>query len=149
MTRSLDDFDPYEHYVVQRYLHKPFLIDKLKFDLRIYILLSGVDPLRIFFYKEGLCRLATCEYRSPNQNNIGNLYMHLTNYAINKSASNYIQNQGSEKDEVGHKRSLTFALKYIEQMGHDSKKVMSDIKDIIIKTICTVQPQLAHTYRSC
>ena len=50
---------------------------------------------------------------------------------------------------MGHKRSLTFALKYIEQMGHDSQQVLRDIKDIIIKTICTVQPQLAHTYRSC
>ena len=41
---------------------------------------------------------------------------------------------------MGHKRSLTFALKYIEQMGHDSARVMHDIKDTIIKTICTVQP---------
>lgn len=149
LTRNLEDFDPYEHYVVQRYLHKPFLIDKLKFDLRIYILLSGVDPLRIFFYKEGLCRLATCEYRSPNQNNLDNLYMHLTNYAINKFSSNFIANEGSEKDDVGHKRSLTFALRYIDQMGHDSKRVLHDIKATIIKTICTVQPMLAHTYRSC
>ena len=97
-----------------------------------------MDPLRIHFYKEGLCRLATCEYRSPNQGNLDNLYMHLTNYAINKSASNYIMNKGSEKDEVGHKRSLTFALKYIDQMGFDSKQVLLDIKDTIIKTICTV-----------
>ena len=43
-------------------MDKPFLIDNLKFDLRIYVLLSGVDPLRVFFYKEGLCRLATREY---------------------------------------------------------------------------------------
>jgi len=75
--------------------------------------------------------------------------MHLTNYAINKSASNYVQNKGSEKDDLGHKRSLTFAMKYIEQMGHDSNAVLLDIQSIIIKTICTVQPQLAHTYRSC
>ena len=50
LTRNLDDFDQYEHYVVQKYMHKVFLIDKLKFDLRIYVLLSGVDPLRIWFY---------------------------------------------------------------------------------------------------
>ena len=75
--------------------------------------------------------------------------MHLTNYAINKSSANYIQNKGSEKDDLGHKRSLTFALKYIDQMGLDSVRVLHDIKDIIIKTICTVQPQLCHTYRSC
>ena len=64
--------------------------------------------------------------------------MHLTNYAINKSNSNYIQNKGSDNDDLGHKRSLTFALKYIEEMGHDSARVLHDIKATIIKTICTV-----------
>jgi len=31
--------------------------------------------------------------------------MHLTNYAINKDADNFKQNEGS--DDQGHKRSLT------------------------------------------
>ena len=75
--------------------------------------------------------------------------MHLTNYAINKSATNYVSNKASENDDQGHKRSLTFALKYMEQMGHNSSKVLSDIKAVIIKTICTVQPTLANTYRYC
>lgn len=135
--------------MVQRYLHKPFLIDNLKFDLRIYILLCGVDPLRVYFYKEGLCRLATCEYRPPQQSNLDNLFMHLTNYAINKNSADFKRNTGSDNDEVGHKRSLTFALKYIEMQGHDSEKLLVDIKDIILKTLISVQPMLAHTYRSC
>lgn len=123
---------------MQRYLHKPLLIDKLKFDLRIYILLCGVDPLRIYFFKEGLCRLATAEYKPPRQNNLDNLYMHLTNYAINKSASNYVMNKGSEQDDLGHKRSLTFAFKYIESLGHDVVKLKHDIKMTIIKTLVMV-----------
>ncbi len=32
-------------------MHKPFLIDGLKFDMRIYVLISGIDPLRIFIYE--------------------------------------------------------------------------------------------------
>ena len=62
LSRNIDDLNPYDHYVVQRYLHKPFLIDELKFDLRIYVLVSGVDPLRVYIYKEGLCRLSTVKY---------------------------------------------------------------------------------------
>lgn len=34
-------------------------------------------------------------------------------------------------------------------MGHDSNKVMADIKDTIIKSLLTVQPSIAHTYKSC
>lgn len=77
---------------MQRYLHKAFLIDKLKFDLRIYVFLCGVDPLRVYFFNEGLCRLSTQEYRPPAQNNLGNLFMHLTNYAINKFSNKFEKN---------------------------------------------------------
>lgn len=113
------------------------------------MLVCGVDPLRIYFYNEGLCRLATCEYKKPAEKNLGNLYMHLTNYAINKFSSKFEANQGGDKDDLGHKRSFTFAMRYIEEQGHDSKRVISDIKAVIIKTLCSVQPVLAHTYRSC
>jgi len=114
------------------------LIENLKFDLRVYILLSGVDPLRVYFYKEGLCRLATAEYKPPREKNLDNLYMHLTNYAINKDAPNFIANTGSDKDDCGHKRSLTFAFSYIEKLGHDVEKLKHEIKYTVLKTLAMV-----------
>jgi tubulin polyglutamylase TTLL6/13 len=89
LTRNYDWIVPNEHYVCQRYLHKPYLIDGLKFDLRIYVLITSVTPLRIWIYEEGLARFATSEYVSPVGSNLNNLYMHLTNYAINKDAENF------------------------------------------------------------
>ena len=90
LTRNCEWLIQGEHYVAQRYLHKPYLIDGLKFDLRIYVLVTGVNPLRAFIYKEGLARFATQKYASPQGHNLGNLCMHLTNYAINKEAEGFI-----------------------------------------------------------
>ena len=47
LTRDLDDIDIDDHCVVQEYINKPFLMEKMKFDLRLYVLVIGIDPLRI------------------------------------------------------------------------------------------------------
>jgi len=70
-------------------------------------------------YNEGLSRFATEIYQPPNNNNLDNLYMHLTNYAINKTSSKFIQNKDEDADNVGHKRSLTYVWKYLEELGHN------------------------------
>jgi len=51
--------------VVQRYISDTMLIDRLKFDLRIYVLVTCVDPLEVYICKEGLAR----QHRlNPNPN---------------------------------------------------------------------------------
>ena len=78
-------------------------------------MITSVIPLRIFVYKEGLARFATTEYTPPLGSNLGNLCMHLTNYAINKESEDFIPNEDANKDDVGHKRSLTSIFKHIDE----------------------------------
>jgi tubulin polyglutamylase TTLL6/13 len=56
-------------------------------------MLAGVDPLRIFMFEEGLARFATEPYVGPKDNNLSSLFMHLTNYSINKNSKKFVSNK--------------------------------------------------------
>lgn len=73
--------------------------------------------------------------------------MHLTNYAINKHADGY--EEADEEGDEGHKRSLGAILNILESEGADITLFMSQLKDAVLKTVITAQPQLAHLYRVC
>ena len=57
------------------------------------MLVLSCDPLKIYLHKEGLVRFATEPYTALNINSgaevMGNVFMHLTNYALNKDSANY------------------------------------------------------------
>lgn len=107
LVKKLEDLQETAHCVAQEYLTRPLLLDSLKFDMRIYVLVTGCGPLRIFIHEEGLARFATEKYVTPNKFNLDDMYMHLTNYSINKNSPEFIQ---AEAGKRSHKRSLSNVL---------------------------------------
>ena len=78
--------------VVQEYLDRPFLINKLKFDLRLYVLLTSIRPLRLYLYEDGLVRFATKEYSSEVAD-IADKFIHITNFSVNKTNTDFVYNE--------------------------------------------------------
>nr|XP_034325503.1 tubulin polyglutamylase ttll6 isoform X37 [Crassostrea gigas] len=144
VTRNPKEIKPHEHMICQQYMAKPFLIDGFKFDLRIYTLVTSCDPLRIFLFKDGLARFATNKYIEPTHNNVDNVFMHLTNYAINKHSEDFIRD-----DEAGSKRRISTINRYLRDKGYDVDKMWADIDDVIIKTLISAHSILKHNYRTC
>jgi len=89
LASSLEQVPPKQNYIVSEYLEDPYLINGLKFDLRIYVAILSVDPLRLYVHKEGLVRFATTKY---SKDDLSTKTAHLTNYSINKASENFRAN---------------------------------------------------------
>jgi tubulin polyglutamylase TTLL5 len=50
------------NYVVCEYVANPLLLNGYKFDMRIYVAITCINPLRLYIYEEGLARFATFKY---------------------------------------------------------------------------------------
>ncbi len=94
--------------------------------------------MRVYMYNDGLARFATVQYKTPAPSNMNNLFMHLTNYAINKDNEDYQQNTDEANDNVGHKRSYAAVLNQLRSVHGDEAidKMVEQMHEIIIKTMC-------------
>jgi len=131
---------------VQEYIDRPFLIKGLKFDLRLYVLLTSIDPVRLYIYEDGLVRFATAPY-SNSEENMENNFMHLTNFSVNKNNQEFIYNENPGEYE-GHKWNLKTLWKYFEEeLKMDWRPVWENIKDVCTKTVLCGHEELSQAYR--
>ncbi|XP_063284061.1 tubulin polyglutamylase TTLL7 isoform X2 [Pelobates fuscus] len=146
LTRNGEKLQAQDHLIVQEYIDKPFLMEGYKFDLRIYILVTSCDPLRIFIYNDGLVRMGTESYNQPSESNLNKLYMHLTNYSVNKHNENF---ERDETENRGSKRSIRWFMEFLRSNDHDVTKFWNDVSELVVKTLIVAEPHVLHAYRMC
>jgi len=114
-----------ESYVISKYLEDPLLIGGKKFDLRIYVLVTGYRPLKVYLYELGFCRFCVEKYNNDFEQR-DNMFIHLTNVAIAKQAVNY-------NDKHGGKWTIQNLKFYLEQTCGKTitEKCFDDINNII------------------
>lgn len=113
--------------IVQKYINEPMLLGGKKFDLRVYVLILSLEPLRVFVCKEALVRCSTIDYEPVSASNSASLGMHLTNYAVNKYDPGYQHavidgakgvaekpHMHTHTGVVGSKRTLSSVLAQLE-----------------------------------
>lgn len=93
--------------IIQKYIANPLLINRRKFDIRTFALLSSTNGcLKGYAYEEGYLRTSVCEY---SLRNLQNRMIHLTNDAIQKYSENY------GKFEPGNKLSFDEFQRYLDR----------------------------------
>lgn len=120
-------------FILQKYLEKPFLINKRKFDIRCYAMITSINgTLQGYFYQEGYLRTSSRIF-SLNSNN---KYVHLTNDAVQKKSEDY------GKFENANKMSYSDFQRYLDnhhpQKPNFLNEVLPQIRKIVKDTIQAV-----------
>ena len=97
----------------------------------MYALISGLKPLRIYFWKEGYVRISTKKY-TLNENLLNNKFVHITNINVNKLSKNYIK-PNTSMDENAHLWNILMLKKYLKKKNIKWSNIREKIKDIIIQ----------------
>eukprot|EP00761_Pharyngomonas_kirbyi_P002036 gb/GECH01002040.1/.p1 GENE.gb/GECH01002040.1/~~gb/GECH01002040.1/.p1 ORF type:complete len:522 (+),score=101.09 gb/GECH01002040.1/:1-1566(+) len=127
-------------FIVQEYITNPMLIQKFKFDFRLYVLISSIDPFEFWVHEQGLARFATETYRKPSRFNLNQEYMHLTNHSLNKFNKNF------DGGINGAKRNINTVFDVLSKNGEDVPELWEKIKSCIIKTMLSLKPSITYNY---
>ena len=81
--------------IVQKYIENPLIIKNRKFDIRQWVLVTCLNPLTIWMWKEPYLRFGAEDYIMGDLNNI---YSHLTNNSIAKHSTQFKNEKKFEGD---------------------------------------------------
>ncbi len=66
----------------------------------------------------------------------------MTNYSINKNSPYFFASDNGEEANTGFKRSIKFLKNYLKENNIEFENIWVEIKNIIRKTIYSIQPIL-------
>ena len=128
--------------VVQEYVERPLLINKRKFDVRVFLLLTSLEPLQLFLYQEGIvsvCSEEYSQYRSQADSQSSKA-THLTNYSVNKTHHSFcLKNQRLSLSEL--RRQLE------REQGVDWGPVWDRTKEVCLNTVLSGLPQMREEFQ--
>ncbi|CAE7247900.1 Ttl, partial [Symbiodinium pilosum] len=109
-------------WVIQKYIERPFLIHKRKFDIRSYCLLAqdpGTGGLCGYFYKKAYLRTTSRNFTLDTKD----CFVHLNNDAVQKHGEGY------GKYEAANKMSLSEFQSYLD--AHHGRECLSIHTDLL------------------
>jgi tubulin polyglutamylase TTLL4 len=126
-TQSL----PHARGIYQSYISRPFLITGRKFDLRLYVLVTSISPLRIYMHENGMARFAVHQYSGDSSD----LKANLTNFSLNNDDEGFVRSKGGVETIANSKWSLAFFMNYLTELGVDPKALLKSLESVTISTV--------------
>ena len=140
----VDNYDTIKNYkrhkyLVSRYVKNPLLINNKKFDMRAYILVTGMNPLRIYFYRDGYIKIAVKDF-TFNHKFIKDGCVHITTSDTNQECYDGKEYKYDTDiyDAKSHFWSYMHFERYCAKRGINYTEIMEQMKDIFIKTFISL-----------
>jgi ribosomal protein L29 len=106
--------------------------------LRIYVLVTSIDPFVAFIADEGMVRFCTEDYVKPEKDNMHKVLGHLTNFSLNKLSDKFVNTHDLEQQEAASKRTLSSLMKTLAEQGIDTSHVFDQIKETCAKALTAI-----------
>lgn len=126
-----------ERWMVQSYLDRPHTMFGRKYVLRLYVLVTSVEPLRAYLYHEGSAKLASARYDPEDTENV---YAHLTNPDINAG------NRDSASPVVFV--NLARYREWLREQGHDDEPLFARLRDLLALTLISAREKMRRRLRA-
>ncbi|XP_044312902.1 probable tubulin polyglutamylase ttll-15 [Drosophila rhopaloa] len=128
---------------VQEFIHRPFLVDGHKFDIGVYVVITSVNPLRVYIYTgDVMFRYCPVKYYPFDAEDIGK-YVVAENFlppwkipALEKYYSRF-----------GGNRRTSFEA-YVRDQGKDSAQIWTQVEDIIRATVMAKEKDIMRVLQS-
>ena len=138
------------------YHHLTITLPPLRFDLRLYVLVTSFNPLEAYLYTEGFGRFTNEPY-SLDAASLQNLYVHLTNASIQKDHPSMAAHaeqaeqaeQAAQAEQAGQtappkglyggsKSSLAQLRQRLEAAGVDYSHMWARVTELVLRTLLAV-----------
>ena len=129
-----------QNFLLNKYITNLDLINNKKYDLRLYILVTGLKPLRVYCNQEGLVRIAANNF-TLNEDFIKNRYVHLTNVGVSLKSRDFISPDNSTNGEANI-WTLNMYSDRLKKKNININDLKQKIYDIIIKSMISVYHNL-------
>lgn len=128
---------------VQEFIQNPFLVDGFKFDIGVYVVITSIDPLRLYIYSgDVLFRYCPVKYYPFNASNIDKYVVgddYLPTWEV-PSLIKYYKNLGG---------SMRGAFdSYVREQNFDPSTIWHQVEDIIRNTVLAKEQDIVRILRS-
>jgi len=131
LTRNAAELADATGCVVQRYVERPYLVDGRKSHVRLYGLVTSLDPFRAYLYRDGVVRFAPEPYELSDAG-LADVHGHITNTALHIGHPSLVVSEDAAQENVGAIWSLGAYLERLKADGVDVEALRAELRTLMV-----------------